>query len=352
MKVAVIGPDASAKGGIATVIRNFIGISAHSTIELFFFTTWKEGNNSKHIMDTCSSVFIFPFFLKKNKIELVHLHVAQNGSFYRKALLLMWATLLGIPTVFHLHASQFDQFYESKSKTVQHAIRFILEQATGVVALSESWKIFYESIATIKCEVIGNAVSLPEKNNYNIHSKKFVSFGRLGHRKGTFDLLEVAKEIEDLYPEYQFVLYGDGDNKQVEETISKLDLGNVRLGGWVTDIEKKFILRDCKAHLLPSYQEGMPMAILETMAQGIPNISTNVGGIPKVITSGENGLLIEAGNKEQLKKSLIELIENDSLVQLFSQASYQKIQTEFSIDAYYRKWIQYYKKIEGEFENG
>lgn len=348
MKVAIIGPDASAKGGIATVIRNFSGITVYSSIDLFFFTTWKEGNMYKHMMDTIRSIVMFPFFLKKNNIELVHFHVAQNGSFYRKALLLMWAKILGIPTVFHLHASQFDQFYASQSKSIKSIICFILEQATGVVALSESWKNFYESIADIECEVIENAVLLPTKNDYDIDAKKIMCFGRLGQRKGTFDLLEVAKEIETVHPDYQFVLYGDGDIQKVKEIIAKLEIRNVQLGGWVTDDEKEKILKNCKIHVLPSYQEGMPMAILETMAHGIPNISTTIGGIPKVIDSGKNGLLIEPGNKAQLKDALTELIENDSLMKVFSQASYQKIQMDFSLESYYHKWIQYYKKIEGE----
>ncbi|CAD5899709.1 glycosyltransferase family 4 protein [Carnobacterium maltaromaticum] len=348
MKVAIVGPDASAKGGIATVIRNFIGITAHSSMNLIFFTTWKEGTTRKHMIDTLSSIILFPFFLKKNNIELIHFHVAQNGSFYRKALLLMWAKLLGIPSIFHLHASQFDEFYASKPKKTKQMIRFVLEQATGVVALSESWKDFYESIADIECEVIENAVLVPEKNSYNADAKKIMSFGRLGQRKGTFDLLEVAKEIKNIYPDYQFILYGDGNIQQVEETIAKLGLSNVQLGGWITDDEKENIFKTCKIHVLPSFQEGMPMAILETMAHGIPNISTTVGGIPKVIDSGMNGLLIEPGNQEQLKKALVDLIENEYLMRKFSQASYQKIQKNFSLDAYYQKWIQYYEKIEGE----
>lgn len=348
MRVGIIGPDASAKGGIATVIRNFSGITAHSSMNLIFFSTWKEGTTRKHIIDTIGSIIWFPFFLKKNNIELVHFHVAQNGSFYRKSILLMWAKTLGIPTIFHLHASQFDQFYTSKSRVMKRVIRFVLEQATGVVALSESWKEFYESIANIECQVIENAVLLPERNNYDVDAKKIMSFGRLGQRKGTFDLLEVAKEMEDLYPDYQFILYGDGNIHQVEEVIAKLALSNVKLGGWVTDEEKENILKNCKIHVLPSYQEGMPMAILETMARGIPNISTTVGGIPKVIDSGKNGLLIEPGNKAQLKKALIDLIENEYLLRKFSQASYQKIQKKFSLEIYYQKWIEYYKKIEGE----
>ncbi|MEG2292883.1 MAG: glycosyltransferase family 4 protein [Carnobacterium sp.] len=352
MKVAVVGPDASAKGGIATVIRNFKGLTDHSLVELFFFTTWREGSSYKHVVDTCLSIITFPIFLTKNKIDLVHLHVAQNGSFYRKAILLLIAKLLGIPTIFHLHASQFDQFYKMKNKVIKRVIRFVLEQATGIVVLSESWKKFYESIATIDCQVIENAVYIPKSNLYNRESKKIISFGRLGKRKGTFDLITVAKKIGEQHPDYQFILYGDGDLQQAQQVIAELKVHNVKLGGWVTNQVKEDTIRDCSIHVLPSYQEGMPMAILETMAYGIPNISTNIGGIPQIITSGENGFLVEPGNKKQLETALLQLIEKDSLAQKISQNSYQTIQQNFSIQTYYKKWIAYYNEIESGEANG
>lgn len=347
MRVAIVGPDASAKGGIATVIKNFKGITANTFIELFFFTTWREGNKGKHLLDSFYSVISFPFFLKKKNIDLVHLHVAQNGSFYRKSLLLMIAKLLKIPTVFHLHASQFDDFYNSQSVPMKHIITFVIECATGVVVLSDSWKEFYESIANIECEVIVNAVAIPKKNPYHNRKNQIVSFGRLGRRKGTFDLLKVATKIEKKYPDYQFILYGDGDIKKVKEEITRLELTNVRLGGWVTAEEKVQALHQSKMHVLASYQEGMPMAILETMAQGIPNISTKVGGIPQVIHSEKNGLLIDAGNTDQLEEAICRLIENDKLRQEISRSSFETIQINFSLEASYKKWLNYYKKIEG-----
>lgn len=351
MKVVIVGPDASAKGGIATVIRNFKGMTTHSFVDLFFFTTWREGRVGKHLSDSLLSIMLFPIFLKRNKIDLVHLHVAQNGSFYRKSLLLIIAKLLGTSVIIHLHASQFDQFYKSRSRLIKRWISVILQEATGVVALSHSWKNYYESIANIQCDVMPNAVVVPEENPYNRQATNIVSFGRIGKRKGTFDLLKVAQKMEQRYPEIQFILYGDGDLKTVEQQIVQLGIKNVRLGGWVTDKDKEDVLRESAIHVLPSYQEGMPMAILETMAQGIPNISTNVGGIPQVINSGESGLIIEPGNLAQLEGALINLIENKNLANHISQKSYETIQNNFSINTYYKKWCDYYKKIGGN-ENG
>lgn len=343
MKIMMIGPSSNAKGGIATVINNFKLHFNHSTIDILYYTTWKEGNLLQKIVHSLLTILKFPFYLKRHQINLVHIHVAQDGSFYRKSVLLIIAKLMKIQTILHVHASQFDEFYKKQYILQKKYSKWIFESADCVVVLSETWKQFYESIAQAQFIVIENGVNVPEVNQYQSQSKSIVSFGRLGRRKGTFDILKVAKRIEAVYPEYQFVLYGDGEVQKVKQEIENNDLKNVQIGGWVSGAEKEKILRECRLHLLPSYQEGMPMAILETMAQGIPNISSTVGGIPKVIESGENGFLIEAGDVDALEEAIRTLLEDELLNSTISSASYQTIKKRFSIENYHEKWCELYK---------
>lgn len=345
MKIMMIGPSSNAKGGIATVINNFKLHFNHSTIDILYYTTWKEGNLLQKIVHSLLTILKFPFYLKRHQINLVHIHVAQDGSFYRKSVLLIIAKLMKIQTILHVHASQFDEFYKKQHILQKKYSKWILESADCVVVLSETWKEFYESIAQAHFIVIDNAVNVPEENQYQPKSKTIVSFGRLGRRKGTFDILKVAKRIEAIYPEYQFILYGDGEVQKVKQEIENSDLKNVKIGGWVSGAEKEKILSECRLHLLPSYQEGMPMAILETMAHGIPNISSTVGGIPKIIESGANGLLIEAGDVKALEEAIHILLEDDLLNATISAASYQTIKKHFSIENYHEKWCELYKSM-------
>lgn len=343
MNIMMIGPSSDAKGGIATVINNFKYYFDHSYITIFYYTSWKEGNLFQKILHSLLVILKFPFKLKQNKIDIVHIHMAQNGSFYRKSMLFILARIMKVQTILHVHASQFDEFYQKQSSFKKRYTRWVFESADSVVVLSETWKSFYESIAEANFIVIENAVNVPEENQYRSESKSLVSFGRLGKRKGTFDILKVAKGIESRHPEYKFVLYGDGDIEEVKQEITRNQLTNVEIGGWISGAEKEKILNECRLHLLPSYQEGMPMAILETMAHGIPNVSSTVGGIPKVIESGINGLLIEAGNIEELEKAILLLLEDNVVNSQISGASYQTIQKHFSIENYHKKWSELYK---------
>lgn len=107
----MVGPKSDSKGGIATVIANFKEYYSGEN-QVSYLATWTE----KHKFSTgIKAVLTLRKIIRKNKIDVVHFHVAQKSSFYRKALL---AKLVPRRTkvIFHMHASQFDTFYKLAGK--------------------------------------------------------------------------------------------------------------------------------------------------------------------------------------------------------------------------------------------
>ena len=98
-------------------------------------------------------------------------------------------------------------------------------------------------------------------------------------------------------------------------------------------------------NVLPSYNEGLPMTILETMAYGIPNISTSIASIPEVLHNNDNGFLVKPGDIDALAEVLKKIIENSSLREEFSQKSYQLITKSFSLDKNIEILKSYYKSL-------
>lgn len=340
----MLGPDSKQKGGIATVIKNFKENFQSQNTEILFYSTWEEGNLISRLLRTIQSVFLFPLFITRNQIDVVHLHVAQAGSFYRKSLFLIIARFMNRPVILHMHASQFDIFYQKKGKLGKTYIKWVFEKSACVVVLSESWLKFYKMIANSHFIVMENAVLVPKVNYYNSHSKNIVCFGRLGKRKGMYDILNLAKRIQKKYPMYKFILYGDGEVAAFRKIIEDQKITNIELGGWIAGSKKKLVMEDIKLHLLPSYNEGMPMSILETMGYGIPNIASSVGGIPKVIASGKNGYLVQPGDIDSIEKYVIEVIENRDKTDKMSEESYLTVKNQFSIEAYHKKWNDLYQQ--------
>ena len=88
-------------------------------------------------------------------------------------------------------------------------------------------------------------------------------------------------------------------------------------------------------NVLPSYNEGLPMTILESMGYGIPNISTNIAAIPEAITDGVNGFTIEPGDVDSLAEKMKNLILHKDLWVKFSNNAYETAKNEFSIKTHF-----------------
>ncbi|HFR3101132.1 TPA: glycosyltransferase family 4 protein [Enterococcus faecalis] len=341
IKVIMIGPGSEEKGGIATVIKNFKRYFNCSNVSITYLTSWKDGNwfNKNIVFVKCCKNLIQE--IKKNKKSIIHVHFAQKGSFYRKSILSLFSKK-DDKLVFHMHASQFDMFYKNSNLLQKKYISWVLDRADIVVALSKEWANFYTEITNSKVEIIPNAVVIPEKNYYSSSSTNILTFGKVGNRKGSFDILKVAKLLQYNYPKFSFILYGDGELEKVRKIIDKEDIKNVTIGGWISD--KESLLKDAAVHFLPSYHEGLPMAVLETMAAGIPNICSKVGGIPQVVNS-MTGVLIEPGNIEQMKDVLIKTLLSCEKREMMSKNARQLIKNSFSIDKYHNDWIRIYHHL-------
>ena len=107
-----------------------------------------------------------------------------------------------------------------------------------------------------------------------------------------------------------FYIGGNGETEKLVELINSYSLENiVEFIGWVSKDKKTEYFNKSDGYILPSYNEGLPISILEAMSYELPIISTNVGGIPEIVDSN-NGALIEPGNKKQLKEAIFFAINN------------------------------------------
>lgn len=337
----MFGPNHETKGGIATVIANFKGHFHSTTNTVFYLESWKEGNVFQRVFYSARGLLLLPFQVKRKKIKLVHLHIAQDGSYFRKALATRLAKLCGAKVLLHVHGSHFDQYHKESMPRLQKHILRTLRKADKIIVLNEDVRTYFANY-DIEMDIVSNAVPILETAPMSDERTQISCFGQLGERKGTYDLLRIAKVLYARHPEVMIYLYGDGDLKEVQELVIQQELKNIRIGGWITADEKALAMRKTMIHVLPSYQEGLPMSVLETMAYGIPNVSTYVGGIPDVIESGKDGLLINPGEEDALAEALISLIEQETIRKKMGTAAAAKIKTHFSMPAYIHKWNQIY----------
>lgn len=341
MKVLVLSPSRFEKGGISTVVNNLQSNLSNSSLEFNFYSTWKNGNRLYRVVYCTLKLLIFPLYLLNKPFDVIYIHFAHNGSFFRKSIYSLISRVFKKKIIWHSHSSSFDIFYEELGRKKQKMVqRVFLEYCDSLIVLGVFWKEFYEKTIHVnkkKITILHNAVLVPNKPKYDVKSKIITMFGRLGKRKGTFDLLAIAEHFKE--KDIVFRLYGDGDLKLVSEIIQEKNLSNVEIKGWIDHDKKWKEMEQAILNILPSYNEGLPMAILETMALGIPNIATNVGSINEVILDGSNGFLVKAGDIEGMI-SVIEMFTSSKSIlekNKMSILARETVLQHFSIDEYFKK---------------
>lgn len=302
-----------------------IGIDCHvvhggvAAVENVYSTFYKPFNHVATVVDYGAMRKLLTFFksyaefwcwmLCHPEIQIVHVHGASYASFWRKRIFINLAKRFGKKVVFHCHGSEFQRF------TSQHtnAVVKTLNKCDCIIALSDSWKEWFEQTIHHKNVVVIKNVIAPPHIHKVAHDRFTLLFlGRLGYRKGIYDLLDVLIAHKDEFQgKLELFFGGDGDVEQVKEIIYKNGLEEIaQYQGWVDGDKKESLLNMADSYILPSYNEGLPISVLEAMSYGLPIISTKVGGIPEILKNEENGYIIEPGDKQALYEAIHHLMNN------------------------------------------
>jgi glycosyltransferase involved in cell wall biosynthesis len=171
------------------------------------------------------------------------------------------------------------------------------------------------------------------------------SVGRLSIEKGHRILIQAAALLRDRYPRARFVLIGDGPLRDELKSLA-VELGVdkiVRFGGWRSDMET--VYRGLDIFALPSFTEGLPMALLEAMSYGVPSVTTRVGGCPDVIATEQMGRLCSTGDPSAFAEAMAPLIESAALRASMSEAGYARVSEHYSMARYVREFSELYDQV-------
>ena len=349
--VIIIGPSVQrTKGGIASVIQGQTESNAADYgYRLTHLISHVEGGAFEKM------TFFFKSFFKllfKGNVALVHIHTACDASFYRKAILASVCHLKGIPVIMHIHGADFDSFYLHANRFVKGLIRRSLKGCDTVIVLSTYWKSFFEDkMALQNVVILFNAVNIDAfKDCCTVPDKigAFLFLGRLGERKGIYDLIKAIDILinHENLQQLRFYFAGDGEVEQVKKIVTQLRLDEyIKVLGWVDNKLKRDVLLKADTVVLPSYNEGLPVALLEAMAAGKVILSTPVGGIPDLITEGNNGFLIEPGDVNGLVASIKHIYQSPDEMKIISKNNSEKIQAEYSTVKINEQLFTLYNKV-------
>lgn len=342
------------KGGIAAVVNGYRGSQLEQDYNIIYVESYKDGSKLTKLLKGIKGYIHFAKVLLVDRPDIVHMHSSFGPSFYRSLPFIHMASWAKKPIINHIHGADFDEFYVNAGGKKRRRIRKAYNKCAVLIALSAEWK---ERLSQIvpkeKIRIIENYSMLHEgalEERLNRKCNNTVLFlGEIGKRKGCYDIPTVVAEIVKAVPNVKFILGGIG-NAEDETTVRNLfkDKGvadHVEFPGWVRGDQKDRLLRVADVFFLPSYNEGMPMSILDAMGYGLPIVSTNVGGIPKIVRDGENGYCCEPGDVESMATGIIELLKNTKKRESAAKKSMSIVKKGYSLEAHLKLLEEIYERI-------
>jgi glycosyltransferase involved in cell wall biosynthesis len=192
--------------------------------------------------------------------------------------------------------------------------------------------------------VINNPVYIKYDDYFlpKVRRKKIVNVGRLHKQKNQDVLIQAFMRISDLFPEYTLNIYGDGElKKNFEKQIQEYAFEDrIILEGTTSNLFSE--IHDSALFVLSSDYEGMPNALMEAMALGIPSISTDCkpGGARELITDKMNGLLVERNSIEALAVAMQYIIEHPEKAELMAKNA-KEISLTHSYETIIKQWYEF-----------
>lgn len=327
--IVMLGTDLRAPGGMTAVVQAYLGMGLFDDWPLRYLATFHRRGLFDRVRVTGAALRRFGAWCLRGEVAAVHAHTAARASFWRKSFFLLLGGAFGARTVLHLHDGSFPAWYERRSRPVQALVRWVLRRMDRVVLLTEGWRAWMLALEpAARCRVLRNPVPLPPLPA-RPRAGRVLFLGRLWREKGIDDLLAAAARIAPGIPELRLVCAGDGDVGRVGAAARSLGLADrIELPGWLDGDPKAAALREAAVFVLPSYAEGLPMGVLEAMAQGVPVVATDVGGVREAL--GEAGLLVPAGDVAGLAEALAALLQDPARAARLGRAGRERAQALFS----------------------
>lgn len=244
--------------------------------------------------------------------SIVHIHTCSGFSFHRSAWIMRVASRRGCRTVLHMHGARFGEYFADAGALEQRFVRSALSSADRVIALSRSLLAKLLEIApAARVAVVENAVELPALRPARSPGAtcRFLLLARMDEWKGIDDLLDACVLLHGRGAAFELTLAGPagtaGDAESIDRKIHERGIdGCVRYIEAAQGEAKAALLAEADVYVQPSRHEGMPIAVLEAMAWGLPVVATRAGAMAEVIEDDVQGFLVKPCHQMALASAM------------------------------------------------
>jgi len=355
-RVLMLGPLPPLTGGMATVTANLSASALARTCRLTVINNGKTTLEDRSFLTGAAAQArllgqVLTIICREN-VQIVHIHTIQFFGFWRDCVHLLAARLLGCRVFLHNHGASFDQWAAQMGALARGVLRWSFECAAGVIVLTGGWLEKLKPYAPrARWFAVPNGVPLPDRvNDVTTAPPLFLFLGDWTARKGVHDLVTATQLASERG--FAGVVHLAGFEKepgQLDALRRRIDEGPCAsrfcILGTLSGPAKNEALASAHCLVLPSYAEGLPVAILEAMAHGLPIIATQVGAIGEAVSDGQEGFLIDPGDVAALADRMCRLGGDPVLRQRMGAAARRRADAEFSLDAMVDRIVALYDEV-------
>lgn len=361
LDVLITSVPPEAKGGILAIHQILFGKSLGKNINLTLFPIgspdpFKERSISRLIRVIIRITQFFILLIKDKSIRIIHINTAYDQrSLLRDTLFVIVSRLFRKKIIIQIH----QRIEPTNNIIIDTITKYVFRLCNKVLVFSKESKKNIETVVPMeKIEIFPNPVIVNDFEDLDKTYKKTLSIpeeaeivlflSRLIKEKGVHDLIESIPEVIRRYENVYFVFAGEGPDRPQMEMMCKMKgiEKQVRFTGHIPykDVVRAFSIADI--FVLPTYfPEGMPMAILQALAAGLPIISTPISSIPDIVTDGINGFLVEPHASDQLAEKILLLLCKKELRKRMGEENIKLARKEYDLDHVLKKLEQLYSSI-------
>ncbi|MBN2046659.1 MAG: glycosyltransferase family 4 protein [Anaerolineaceae bacterium] len=361
MKVMMIGPDPDMPSGISALVKSMLPM-LKTKVDLHYFTTVRDRPlaesgliSFRNLIGAIDQYIRFLRALQSFHPQIIHLHTSRGLAWLKDAFYILVGRARGARIVLHMHGGNFDLFHRNSPRFIQHFTQRMLLRADLIISVSAEWLDRVADILSLpKTLVLRNCINLAafpaHKHQSNGAKTHGLLMGRVSKAKGAFDLIESVGRLKDHYPALRVAICGGeelpGERARALERIRELGIEEqCNLPGRVAGEQKERMLQNTDLFILPSYDEVLPMALLEGMASGAAVIATAVGGIPEIVENSINGFLINPGDVDDLTAKIALLLDHPHIREEMGKRSRELVKQHLDVIPYVTKLTAAYQQL-------
>ena len=317
--IVMLGAAPGTRGAVASVVEAYRAHGLFARWPIEYLATSGDGSVFHGVNTFARATRDFALALVRHPRMAVHAHLSK-AAFWHQAPFVAAALAARRPLIVQLHGPGFGS-----------EARPLLQHAVCVVVACEAQRIWVKSL-----ERNAHVLCVPPPCTVQVAAPAarpnvVLFLGRLEAAKGIYDLLDALAGVRAAVPDVRLVCAGEGDRVGVARYAERLGIADaVKFTGWVGPSGKRALLETAAAFALPSYDEALPVSLIEAMSAGVPPIVSPVGGIPEVVQEGVSGVFVAPGDKTGLERRLKRLLLDRPLAERIGAAARESARLRFA----------------------